>query len=98
MAEIRWTEESVRWMKYIHEFILKENPKAADKVVAGIYEKTQILSEFPEIGYVYRCEGNHKIRILVYGHYKITYLIKSLSDVEILGIFHGAMDIDKYIF
>lgn len=96
MAEIRWTEEAVRWLREIHEYISKDNPEAADKVVSGIYEKTQILCELPEIGYIYRHETNGVIRILVYGHYKITYLIKSSSAVEILGVFHGAMDIDRY--
>ena len=82
MAEIRWTEEAVRWLQEIHTYISKENPKAAAKVVSGIYAKTQILSESPEIGYIYRYESYGVIRILVYGHYKITYLLKSNSVVE----------------
>ncbi len=96
MAKIIWTEEAVRWMKDIHDYIMLDNPEAAQRVVSGIYDKIQILQDFPEIGYIYRREKEGIIRILLYGHYKIAYLIKSESAVEILGVFHSAMDIDKY--
>jgi len=36
------------------------------------------------------------IRILLYGHYRITYLIISLEKIDILGVFHGAVDIDRF--
>ena len=34
--------------------------------------------------------------ILHYGHFRIAYLIKVDGDVDILGVFHGALDITKY--
>ena len=37
-----------------------------------------------------------EIRILLYGHYRIAYLVKP-DLVEILGVFHGALDIQRYI-
>jgi plasmid stabilization system protein ParE len=36
-------------------------------------------------------------RILLYGHYRITYLIKSEEDIDILGVFHGALNIQRYL-
>lgn len=54
MAEIRWTEEAVKWLQNIYEFIAEDNPLAAQKVVEGIHDKAQILKEYPEIGYKYR--------------------------------------------
>ncbi len=96
MAKIIWTEEAVRWMKDIYDYIMLDNPTAAQRVVTGIYDKIQILQDFPEIGYIYRRDRAGIIRILLYGHYKIAYLVKSESAIEILGVFHGAMNIDKY--
>jgi toxin ParE1/3/4 len=52
MAEIRWTEEAAIWLEDIHKYIAKDNSQAPARVVEGIYEKAQILSEFPEIGYL----------------------------------------------
>ena len=97
MAEIRWTLEAVKWLEDIHDYIAKDDPAAAQNVISGIYEKAQILSDHPQIGYLYRTEQEGDIRILLYGHYRITYLIKKKDDVEILGVFHTAMEIDSYL-
>ena len=96
MPKIRWTEESSKWLEKIHEYISKNNTVAAQKVIEGIYEKAQILMTFPKIGYKYREEPEGEIRILVYGHYRIAYLIKK-DIVEILGVFHGALNIEEYL-
>ena len=96
MAEIRWTEEAVTWLQDIYEYIAEDNPTAAQNVVKGIYGKTQILKTFPKIGYKYRDEPEGEIRIILYGHYRIAYVIK-YNVAEILGVFHGALKIENYI-
>ncbi len=57
MAEIIWTEEAERWLKDIHDYIAQDDPATAERVVSGIYQRAQILLEFPEVGYKYRSEG-----------------------------------------
>jgi toxin ParE1/3/4 len=95
-TEIRWTAEAEIWLKDIYDYIAQDNPTAAAVVVEGIYEKVQILRDFPEIGHRYRSEPEGEIRILLYGHYRIAYLLRSEEKIDILGIFHGALDIDRY--
>ena len=63
----------------------------------GIYEKAQLLKEHPEIGYRYRSESEGEIRILLYGRYRIAYLLAGDQSIDILGIFHGALEIDRYL-
>jgi plasmid stabilization system protein ParE len=53
MVEIRWTIEAVTWVNDIYEYISKDNPTAAEKVINGIFEKVQCLKNFPDIGYKY---------------------------------------------
>ena len=65
MAEIRWTIEAEVWLRDIYDYIAHDNPSAAAKVVDGIYEKAQLLKEYPEIGYRYRSESEGEIRILL---------------------------------
>ena len=96
MAEIRWSHEAAQWLKEIYEYIAQDNPTAARKVVSGIYEKAQLLRDFPEIGYKYREEPEGEIRILLYGHYRIAYLITD-GPIDILGVFHGALQIERYL-
>ena len=98
MAEIKWTAEAEQWMRDIFAYISADKPEAARRVVEGIYEKAQVLQRFPEIGYRYDRYPDLNIRILLYGHYRIAYLIKPDGNIDILGVFHGALEIDRYLF
>jgi toxin ParE1/3/4 len=96
MAEIRWTNEAEQWLKDIYDYIAQDSPSSAEKVVAGIYRRAQILATFPEVGYKYGLEQGGGVRILLYGHYRIAYLVRGDEYIDILGVFHGALDIEKY--
>ena len=80
-----------------HDYIAQDNPPAATNVISGIYKKAQLLKTYPEIGYKYSTEKEGEIRILLYGHYRIAYLVRKKEQIDILGVFHGALDIDKYL-
>ncbi len=95
MAEITWTDEALRWLQDIFEYIAPDNPEAAGRTVQGIYDRAQDLARFPEIGYRYTASSRH-VRILLYGHYRIAYLVKDDGNVDILGVFHGSLDITRY--
>jgi plasmid stabilization system protein ParE len=75
MAKLNWTSEAERWLKDIYDYIAADNPTAAARVVNGIYKKARLLTRFPAAGYLYE-SPEHEIRILLYGHYRITYLIR----------------------
>ena len=95
MAEIRWTEEGERWLQDIFEYIAADNPQAATRTVQGIYDRAQDLARFPELGQRYPASDRH-VRILLYGHYRIAYLVANDKNISILGVFHGALDITRY--
>ena len=95
MADIIWTEEALRWLEDIFEYIAADNPSAAGRTVQGIYERAQDLASFPEIGHRYPASSRH-VRILLYGHYRIAYVVKEDGDIDILGVFHGSLDITRY--
>lgn len=95
MAEIEWTAEAQRWLEDIFEYIAADNPSAAARTLRGIHDRTQDLRRFPELGYRYSASSRH-IRILLYGHYRIAYLVKEDRNIDILGVFHGSLDISRY--
>ena len=97
MGKVRWTEEASRWLQDIHDYIAEDNPNAAQRTARGIFKKAQELSRFPERGYRYPSAPDKHIRIVLYGHYRIAYLVKSGGHVDILGVFHGALDIERYL-
>jgi addiction module RelE/StbE family toxin len=94
MAQITWTNEALRWLEDIFEYIAVDNPDAAHRTVEGIFERVQSLATYPELGHRY-LHSTRNVRILMYGHYRIAYLVRDGS-VEVLGVFHDALDITKY--
>ena len=97
MAEISWTREAQSWLKDIYDYIAADNAEAAVRTVEGIYKKAQVLKRHPEAGYKYESPSARHVRILLYGHYRITYLIQPNNNIDSLGVFHGALDIDQYL-
>ncbi|MCJ8326233.1 MAG: type II toxin-antitoxin system RelE/ParE family toxin [Campylobacterales bacterium] len=97
MVTINWTNEAEFWLKDIHDYIALDKKTIAKKVVGEIYNKVQILESFPKIGYVYENSEEKEIRILLYGHYRIAYLLKNENEIDILGVFHGALNIERYL-
>ena len=85
------------WLEDIYRYIAQDNPQAPGRVVNGIYEKVQILRTFPLIGHRHRSEAEGEIRILMFGHYRIAYLIRDPLRIDILGVFHTSLDIDRYL-
>lgn len=97
MGEVRWSREALRWLREIRDYIARDNPAAARRTAAGIVDRVEVLGRFPEIGQRYERRTDQEIRILLYGHYRIGYLVTRERDVKILGIFHGALDIERYL-
>ncbi len=95
MAELVGTGESERWLRDIFEYIALDNPDAADAVITGIYDRAQSLLDFPESSYKY--EGSTEdVRVLLYSHYRIAYSLEG-EKIVILGVFHGALAIERYL-
>ncbi|MBZ0111789.1 MAG: type II toxin-antitoxin system RelE/ParE family toxin [Thermoanaerobaculia bacterium] len=97
MGEVRWTAEAARWLTEIHDYIPADHPAAAQRTVRNIYERAQTLAAFPERGYRYEGPLDRHVRVVLYGHFRIAYLVKPAGDVDILGVFHGALDIRRYL-
>lgn len=72
-------------------------PGAADRVVSGIYDKALMLARFPRLGYRYEPIDDREIRIVLYGNYRITYLLTEDETVQIIGVFHAALEIEHYL-
>jgi plasmid stabilization system protein ParE len=97
LAQVVWTYEAERWLRKIHDYIARDKPGAALKVVEQIYSRAQLLGEFPELGYRYRTASGRETRILLWAHYRIVYLLPNPEEVHIVGVFHGAMRLENYL-
>lgn len=97
MATVVWTAEAERWLRKIHDYIARDKPAAAFGVVESIYGRAQILADFPDLGHTHKSPSGRDVRILLWGHYRIVYLRRAEDELHILGVFHGAMELDQYL-
>ena len=98
MAKLIWTEESLRWLRDIGDYLAERSPKAAVSVTEGIFQKAQVLIDHPKLGYRFQEIEDREVRELIYGHYRIVYELKDSNAVYVLAVFHAAMDIERLQF
>jgi len=46
---------------------------------------------------VYQSPSGRELRILLWGHYRIAYLVRPDDEVHIVGVFRGAMKLENYV-
>ena len=98
MAQVVWTLEAQLWLRDIFDYIAAENPEAAIRVVSELHAAGRSLRDHPRLGHRYRHITDREVRVLVHDAYRIGYLIrKDTGDIEILGVFHGALPIERYL-
>jgi toxin ParE1/3/4 len=90
MVSIIWIQQAIDDLNQIAEYIAKDSPKYADLTVDKIFDKTQILKEFPQIGRIVPEIGKDNIRELIEGNYRILYEIINDEHIEILTVHHSA--------
>jgi toxin ParE1/3/4 len=98
LVTIYWTDESKRWLKEIFDYLAEDNRIVAYRVITGIIQKIDLIKQFPLMGQPMLEYSEHNIRFLLYGHYRIVYLVISDLRIDILGIYHGSLDIKKHLF
>ena len=94
MAEIVWTAEALRWLHEIHDHIAADSADAADRVVKGILAHVEQLVQFPESGALLRALGQ-TFRMMLYEHYRIVYRLLDGERIEVIGVYHGPLDIAR---
>jgi toxin ParE1/3/4 len=98
VAQLIWTDTAVRWLEDIFHYVAADNPVAANAVMEGIVKRAELAAEFPAIGSLLRKVDEGEVRVALYGHYRLPYLHRKDAGVkEILGVFHGAMDMERYL-
>lgn len=85
---ISWTVPALRDVEEIEDFVARESPAAAYRLVTDILDRTQLLlSENPNLGRPGRVVGTREL-VLPRTRYIIVYRLH--DHVEILAVIHGA--------
>jgi len=96
MEKVVWTESASDNLHDIFNYLAQFSEPVAHRIAEGIWTKSQILFEFPEIGHFYKSTDNSTVRIMLYGHYRIIYGLTA-REIQILGVFHQAIQFENHI-
>ena len=97
MAKVDWAPEAEDCLRDIHDFVAETSPESALKLVQSLIQRSFILREFPELGYRLRERPHEHIRVIVFGQYRMPYRLKASGDIDIIGVFHGRMDMERLL-
>lgn len=84
----RWTRPALADLEAIADFIGRNNPRAAQRVIARIVAAAETLREHPHMGRPGRLAGTREL-VIADTPYIAPYRVAD-GDVQILAIFHGA--------
>lgn len=89
--KIIWTERASADIEATVRYISRRDPQAAARIGIGIYDRAQILLEYPEAGSVLDELRDGGWRKLIFRRWKIVYTIR--GDAIIIGrVWPAAMD------
>jgi len=89
MVEVNWTEQALKDVENIAEYIAKDSAKFANIQVKIFFDKVKILSDLPYSGKIVPEINKEKIRELNSGNYRIIYLIVNKTRIDILTVHNG---------
>jgi len=89
VVAIVWQADALDDLRVAHQFIARDYPRSADRLVERIVRSTRHIESFPEMGRVVPEIGRGDVRELIVGGYRVIYLVRS-ERVEIHAVWHGA--------
>jgi toxin ParE1/3/4 len=86
--KIRWSPRSIDRIIEIGDYIAKDSPLTALRVMKSIFESVERLELFPKSGRIVPEFGNPEIREVIHNPYRILYQ-EFENAVEILTVIHS---------
>ncbi len=85
---ISWSPLALERVEDIARYIAQDDPQAAARWVAGLFDAVERLAELPQSGRVVPEVGVRRIRELIFGAYRVIYSVR--DRVEILTVRRGS--------
>lgn len=85
---LRWAAPALRDLEEIGDYIARDNPAAADRVVTQILNQTDALATHPHIGRPGRVPDTREL-VVADTPYIVPYRVRG-DEVQILAVLHGA--------
>lgn len=92
MVEVRWTDRALEDLREIRDFIARDSPSAAERVVDRLFRASERLIPFPEMGRRLPEFPESPYREVVVSSYRMMYRREG-GIVWIAAVVHGRRDL-----
>lgn len=96
MGKVIWTDPALKDLHDIIEHIAEDSPVYAERFGLQVVEAPRRLGQFPNCGRMVPEFKDENIRELIYGSYRIIYLIRH-NACYITAVIHGSRDILRHL-
>jgi len=86
---MRWSEQAVRDLEEIHDYIARNSPRYAAVVTGRLVGAADQVREYPESGRVVPELGDPAVREVIHGAYRIVYELRA-GEAEVLTVFRAS--------
>lgn len=89
---VRWSQRARSQVAEIFDYIARDRPGAAERILESFLERTELLAEFPEQGEVWGGESRPDLRSIVHVNHRIVYRVR-VDEIAILSVRHTRRDV-----
>lgn len=93
MVKIVWTDDAIQDLEEIFNYISKDSPISAKRLIERLLQKVEMLQDFPKLGRMVPEFEKESIRELIEGSYRIIYHLKTEIEIQITRIHHSARNL-----
>jgi len=86
--KVAWAQEAQERLQEIEDFISRNSPEMAVRLIEKLLERGDRLASFPRAGRRVPELDSQDIREVIEGNYRIVYRLKP-SRIEVLTVFEG---------
>lgn len=86
--KVEWSPLALERVDDIAQYIARDNPQAAVRWVADLFDTVERLAEYPESGRIVPEVGVGRIREVIFGAYRVIYSVR--ENVGILTVRRGS--------
>ncbi len=88
MVKVEFSKQALTDLESIYNFIAQDSIKYAKYQINQLVQQTEIIADFPMIGYITPEKNNNNIREIVKGNYRVIYKVHS-NKISILTFHHA---------
>jgi len=90
-VKVRWSERARNQVREIFEYIARDRPGTAERILGGFLERTELLAEFPEQGRVWGGVDRPDLRSIIHESHRVIYRVGE-DEIAILSVRHTRME------